>query len=521
MLVGDIPRRNAYRYPNKTAVVCGERRLTWAQVNERTNRLANALLKVGLQKGERVGVYLSNVLEYVEIIYACAKAGLVIVPVNFRFTSREVAYHLKDSGARCVFTERALVPRVKEVLVDTPVEFLIGIGEAHSCPLDYDTLLLESSPEEPPRDLVNKDDLRIILYTSGTTGKPKGSMHSQESMLHCTINHIREMNMAKDDVCMLNLPFCTAGGMVQHLVFTYLGQTLVIIPKWDPEYVLSTIEKERVTVSHVVPTMIIDILNSPAFGKYNISSLRMLGYGSAPISPTVLREAITGFKCDFCQVYGASEAGGFCTFLSPEDHREALRSDPDILLSCGKESAYADVRIFGEHDEELPPGEIGEIVVRSDANCLGYLNMPEASKELLRGGWVHTGDMARKDERGYIYIVDRKKHMIISGAFNIYPAEIEKIIARHPGIRDVAVIGIPHERWGETPLALIVLKDTWKGKELRVEEEVMNLCREQLAGYKRPSAIEFRDTFPISPAGKIMKRVLREPYWKGRERRVN
>jgi len=503
MLVGDVPRGNARRWPTKTAVVSGSARLTWAAVDERANRLATHLLGRGLRQGDRVAVCARNTAEWPEVAFGLAKAGLVAVPVNIRLSAPEIAHILADSGTRggIVHTDQA-------ALAGEPfsvLEHVLQIGGSEAG-LDYEDALATGIAADPTPTTLRPDDVQFILYTSGTTGRPKGVVQSHRAMLAQAVDTAIVTEARHDDVTLGTTPSFTAGGMIRTVAALYLGQTLVLHARFDPEAVVEEIERSRVTMTTFIPTMLVRTLRVLEAVPRDLSSLRRISYGSAPVPPGLAQEAMARLGCDLQQRYGLTEAGGQATILTPQEHRRAVAGEEWLLTSCGRETPFAEIRIVDEAGNPLPPGEVGEIVIRSDAVALGYWNRPEAAAETFRPGGLWSGDLGRLDERGYLYIAGRKTDMVISGGFNVYPAEIERVIAEHPGVELVTVVGVPDPEWGETPVAVVVPRGE---PSPDLEEQLRVLCRGNLAGYKQPRRFAFRSELPLGPAGKILKREVR------------
>ncbi|MFJ8749017.1 class I adenylate-forming enzyme family protein [Streptomyces sp. NPDC102441] len=507
MLVGDISRNNARRHPGKAALVEADRTHTWAQVDERACRLANYLVSRELTKGDRVLVISRNALEWAETVYALSKAGLVAVPVNIRLAADELVHIRDDSGARAAIVHTDQAERFATELAGLDV--VVEIGGA-TVGTEYESALAGAPATDPtPKDLV-PEDILFILYTSGTTGRSKGVIHSHRGLIAQAVDTNLVTEGQRADVFLATTPFFTAGGMVRTLAWTYLGQTMVIHRRFDPQAVIDEIERSRITFTTFIPTMLQRTLRLlEADPDRDMSSLRRISYGSAPVPPGLAKEAMDRLGCDLQQRYGLTECGGQATILTPQDHRDVVAGRTAIATSCGQETPMCEIRIVDEQGEELPPGEIGEIVIRSEANAAGYWNRPEQTEEAFRPTGLWSGDLGYLDEDRYLHITGRKTDMIISGGFNVYPAEIERVIAHHPQVELVTVVGVPHPEWGETPVAAVVPrgKDTDTG---RLAEELTELCREQLAGYKQPRRFEFRTELPLGPAGKILKRVVAE-----------
>jgi acyl-CoA synthetase (AMP-forming)/AMP-acid ligase II len=510
VLIGDICRRNARRYPRKTAVVFGDVELTWAALDERANRLATFLLAQDLRAGDRVAVVAGNTLEWPEVTFALAKAGLVLVPVNVRLAPNEATYILEDSGCRAAIVHDEQAARFADVV--DGLEVIVQIGGS-SIGHEYGSALEKGRNVDPTPTTLTPADIQFLLYTSGTTGRPKAVINEHQGMVAQIFDTSIVTEARHDDVLLALTPFFTAGGMVRTLTWLFLGQTMVIHPRFDPEHTLAEIERRRVSMTTFIPTMLLRVLQQLESGPpRDTSSLRRISYGSAPVPPGLAREAMERLGCDLQQRYGLTEAGGQVTILTPADHRAMVAGATQLGESCGRETPQAEIRVVGEDGEELPRGEVGEIVVRADSSGRGYWQRPEATAETFRPEGLWTGDLGRMDDEGYLYVVGRKTDMIISGGFNIYPAELERVIGGDPEVDLVAVVGAPHSEWGETPVAVVVAKGD--GCDLaQLEERLRQLCRAELAGYKQPREFEFRSELPLTPAGKILKRELRAAYY--------
>jgi acyl-CoA synthetase (AMP-forming)/AMP-acid ligase II len=508
MLIGDISRHNARRYPSKTAVVYGDRRLTWAAVDERANRLGTYLLGRGLAKGDRVAVCVRNSGEWPEITYGLAKAGLVLVPINTRLTPPEIQFIVEDSDCRgaLVHTDQADIGAKAFDGLDTIIE----IG-GKSLGQEYEAALANGRDVDPTPPSLTPDDLHVVLYTSGTTGHPKGVMNDQRGMMVQTLDTTIATEARHADVMLATTPFFTTGGVVRALTWLYLGQTMVIQPRFDPEQLIDAIERHRVTMTTFIPTMLIRTLRQLEEGPArDLSSLRRISYGGAPVSVELISEALERLGCDMQQRYGLTEAGGQVTILTPEDHRDLLAGKVSIRSSCGRETPQAEIWIADDDGNPLPPGEVGELIIKADSQARGYWNRPEQTEETFRPTGVRSGDLGWMDDERFLHISGRKTEMIISGGFNIYPAEIERVLSSHDHVDLVAVVGAPHPEWGETPVAVIVAKgDIDPG---RLEAELRELCRDQLGGYKQPREYEFRAELPLGVAGKVLKREIRAGF---------
>jgi acyl-CoA synthetase (AMP-forming)/AMP-acid ligase II len=507
MLIGDISRHNGRRYPAKTAVISEGRQLSWGAVDERANRLATYLQSTGLKKGDRVAVCARNTLEWPEITYGLAKAGLVLVPVNIRLTSAEIQYIIDDSGVAAAIVHGDQAEIAAGPLAGAGVGTVLELGGT-SLGKEYEEALAGGRNVDPtPADLT-QDDLHVLLYTSGTTGHPKGVMNDHRGMMAMTLDTTIATESKHEDIGLATTPFFTTGGVVRALTWLYLGQTIVIHPKFDPEALLDSIERDRVTFTTLIPTMLIRTLRLLEEGKTrDLSSLRRISYGGAPVSKEVIQEALVRLGCDMQQRYGLTEAGGQFTILTPRDHRDLLAGKESIKSSCGRETPMAEVWIIDDDGNRLPAGETGEIVVRADSQARGYWNRPEQTAQTFRPEGVWSGDTGWLDDEGYLHIAGRKTDMIISGGFNIYPAELERVLGSHEQVDTVVVVGRAHPEWGETPVAVVVPRGNVDTAAL--EADLRALSRAELGGYKQPREYVFRSEVPLGPAGKVLKREVK------------
>jgi long-chain acyl-CoA synthetase len=515
----DILIKTANQYPEREILVFQDKRIKAREYLNRVFRVSNALLGLGLKKGDRVAVLLSNSHHSVECFHGNSCAGLVLVPLNSRNSPREHLYMLNNSEASAIILGKEFAETVSSILPEaSTVSHAICIGDTpHSSMLDYDDLLAKSSPTDPQIGIAD-DDMSAIRYTSGTTGHPKGVHRDHRSDITAVYNCLIDgLEIRGTDAVALTGPVTHASGslILPHFV---RGAKVVILPGFNARKLIETIEKERITTLYLVPTMIVMLLAEPGIENYDLSSLRTIRYGASPIAPEVLKRAIDLFGNVFVQGYGLTEGSMPLTLLIKEDHiMDGSEKKLKRLSSVGREVTLTKVRIMDVEGNILPPGEIGEIVAQSDQIMKGYWKNPEATTETLRSGWLHTRDMGYMDEDGYLFLVDRKDDMIISGGFNIYPREVEDVIYMHPAVLEAAVFGIPDEKWGETVKAVISLR---KGMTA-TEEEIIEHCKANLASYKKPTSVDFIDDIPKNPNGKILKKVLKEPYWSGKERKIN
>jgi len=511
-VLGDLLRLNAKRFPEKKALIMDESYLTYNQLNQQANQLAHALIALNVNPGDRVAILAYNCIEYVTIYYAALKCGAVVVPLNFRYKRDELIYTVNNAGPKVLFFGPEFISLVDSALPDflPSLSFISISGQTLEGGFRLRSLLAKGATSDP---LLKVDPASpcTSIYTSGTTGFPKGVLMSHSAWLNTYTGIVVEGDAQHDEVAVVCMPLFHGGGMHVLLQSTFLrGGTGVLMAKgFDPDKFLSAVEKYDVTLTLLVPTQLAMLANHPGTNKYDVKSLKKVWYGSAPISPTVLEASIALFDVKFYQWYGQTETG-MVVVLRPEDHK-------NMSQCTGREVFNADVRVVDEEGQDTPVGEIGEIVsAQRLGGMIGYLNMSEAYKETLRDGWIYTGDLARVEEGGYLTIVDRKRDMIISGGENIYPKEIEDLISGHPGVQEVAVIGIPDDVWGESVCAVVVKKE-----QSQLEEaDIISFCTSGLSGYKKPKRVTFVMELPRNAAGKVTKNILREPYWAGRQKRI-
>lgn len=502
MTLDDIVRRNGLRFPAKPALVFDGAVCSWAELDLHVNRLANALLHAGLRGGDRVAVLLGNCSEYFEIYFACARAGLVAVPVNYRLTGPELDQVIDHAQPSLLITDGEYAGQAGAIK-NLPARRWCISEKAVPGFEDYSSIM-EAADATPVSAGAN--DTFAIFYTSGTTGLPKGALVSHRNLEMNGYNQAIADRSVPGDINLLATPIYHMGAVFMAVTYMMLGCTQHILRKFDPGAWLALLEQSRASVALLVPTMINAVVNAPGLRGHDLSSLRLVFYGGGPMPVSVLERAIERLGCGFTQGYGLTETLE-ATFLVSADHVvNGTGTQTRRLASAGREAVGAEIRIVDEAGADLGAGETGEVLIKSESVIAGYWNNPDETANAIRDGWFHTGDLGYLDEDRYLFVVDRKKDMVISGGMNIYSKEIESVLYRHPAVLEAAVIGLPDEEWGEIVTAVISLKP---GREAS-ERELVDLCRTSLAGYKKPRKVFFLDELPKNPSGKILKRVLRE-----------
>jgi fatty-acyl-CoA synthase len=515
--MGALLERCGAAYGPDEAVVYGDRRITYAQQLVNIRRTGRALLDLGLSAGDRVAILMSDRPELLDAYYGILWAGLAVVPLNARLGREDHRFILEDSGARVVVHDASTADRVADVALDAGVDTLISVDE--EAVLDGGHLLSRltvDQPDGPGRPESSPDDLFGVFYTGGTTGRPKGVEHGHRGFISALFSEMLELGLGEMDRFAHVAPLTHAGGLFVLPVWMR-GGTNVILGGFDPDKLIDTIERERITATMMVPTMVYVLLDKVG-GSTDVSSLQTLIYGASPIGQERLLEGLERFGPIFSQLYGQTEAPNQLTTLRKADHAAAVASgNHSALASCGRPVAIAQVRIVDDDMNDVEPGGSGEIVARGPHVMRRYWNRPEETEEALRGGWLHTGDIAQMDERLFVSIVDRKKDMIISGGFNVYPKEVETTLFTHPAVRDVCVIGVPDDKWGEAVKAVVVSDpDTSVSAE-----ELIAWVKDRKGSVLTPKTVEFMEAIPLTAVGKHDKPALRSEYWGGRGRAVN
>jgi acyl-CoA synthetase (AMP-forming)/AMP-acid ligase II len=514
--VADITRVHAAERPDAVALDFRDETTTYRQLDERASRVAQGLIALDQKPGARVGYLGKNASRYFEVLLGAFKARAVVVGVNWRLAAPEMAYVLNDAGCEVLFVGRDFYDIAAKVKADCPrLKTVIAIDGGHESWPAFADWRDGQAARDPMLAIAPEDDV-IQLYTSGTTGHPKGVQLTNANYLSifACLGNAPLGQYEPEDVILIAMPFFHVAGVNIGLLTLAQGARGVVLGETDPAEILRLIGAKKVTYAFLVPALILFVLQHPLAKTTDFSSLKNISYGASPISDEVLLRAKETFGCGFLQVYGLTETTGGGTFLLPEDH-EPPRGK---LRSCGRPAPGHEIRVVGADNNVLPPGEVGEIQIRSNNVMKGYWNRGDATrKAICNQGWFSTGDAGFFDAEGYLYIHDRVKDMIVSGGENIYPAEVENAVMGHPGVADVAVIGVPDDRWGEAVKAIIVKKP---GVD-PTPAEIISFARERIAGYKLPKSVDFIEVLPRNPSGKVLRRELRQPYWEGRGRQVN
>jgi acyl-CoA synthetase (AMP-forming)/AMP-acid ligase II len=509
---------HAREQPDAPFAYFAGREISYAEAQARANQIANALVAEGLATGTRIAFLAKNCAEYAIFYYGAAKAGAVPVPLNFRLAPPEWSYIVNDAGAELLFARGALVDAIDPIRGELKsVRRCLALeAPARAGWDDYEAWVARQPASAPAREVDANDDV-YQMYTSGTTGRPKGAVIQHRAVAANVAQLSSIAPISAGERYLIVAPMYHAAATIASFWIVQQGGALYILEDFVPAEVVRVLSDEGLVGATLVPAMIqACLVGVPDVAQRNFDKLRVMVYGASPIAVETLRRAIEVFGCDFAQGFGMTETTAVATILSTADHKRALAGRPELLLSCGRAIPGTSIRIVDESDTELPRGQVGEVLVRGPQLMRGYWNLKDASAEALRGGWMHTGDAARMDDEGFVYIQDRLKDMIVSGGENIYPREIEDVLFKHPAVADAAVIGVPDAQFGEAVKAVVVLR----AGAHATESELVDHCRAQLAGYKRPRTVDFIAELPRNPSGKVLKRELREPHWKGHTRRV-
>lgn len=518
--VGAVLDKAFKKYKDHFAFKIGGQEYSYGQVGKSVEKLAQAFMSLGLKKGDRIVIMTINSIEYLYADYAAAKAGLVIVPLNVMLTEKDIDYRIRDAEARAVLLDEFFYKKVglffkkydfvKSIICVTENKEILSQGV-----ISFRSLLETGSSAIPYPDIV-QEDLRAIMYTGGTTGEPKGVMHTHKSYLSIVYSEIVEFDIRDGEVMIQTAPLPHAAGFLIPPCLLRGGR-VIVTNGFDPEEFCKLVQQEKATWTFMVPTMIYAVLDHQKRTHYDLSSLRTICYGAAPISPRRLEEAMNMMGPVFHQGYSQMEVANQTAVFTKRQHVEAVEKGKlNRLKSTGMPIIMSQFRIVDENDRDVEKGKSGEIITRGPHMMKGYWRKPKETDEAIVNGWLHTGDLAYEDEDGYIYLVDRKHDMIISGGMNIYSAEVESVLAQHPAVAETIVIGIPDEKWGELVQGIVVKTP---GKDVS-EAELLEYCKIHLTAYKRPKRIEFYDAIPRTAYGKMDKKAVRKKYWEGQERMI-
>ena len=512
LLLGEIVASNARRFPDREAVIYGDTRLTFREFNARINRLAHALMDIGIKKGEKVAILLFNCNQYLEAYFALAKMGAIAVPVNFRLHPEEIAYIVDNADAVAFILGETFVDTIKGIQKDLPqIRQYISLTEKPVEGMLHFETLLQKYPDDEPLVLVEEDDPAFIMYTAGTTGRPKGAVLTHKGEVLVWTLAILEASREPTIGDMSHWRACAAppvfhlasfGTCLANLLF---GATVILPTEvFNPVELMQLLEREKCDAVLLIPAMANFLLQIPDLDKYDTSSLKAWFSGAAILTTDLRRRFMEAFPhVNIFDCFGQTETNAVVSILRPSD---AARK----VASVGAGLPFLEIRVVDDQDRDVPVGEAGEAIYRGRTIMKEYYNNPEATAAAFRNGWFHSGDVVRRDEDGFIYVVDRKTDMIVSGGENIYPAEVEEVLYKHPKILEAAVIGVHDEQWGENVKAIVVTKPG----ETLTEEEVIEFCKGRLASYKKPRSVDFIDALPRNPAMKVLKTVLRQKYGK-------
>jgi len=513
-----ILHKAALAFPDKVAVVDGDLAFTYAQLRSRAEALACFFQKQHIGSQDRIAILEFNSYAFLEVYFASAGMGAVLTPINYRLSPREIAFILRDSGARWLVIDSALATTAENILKEkTALEGILWTGgppplSPQIASAAYERALRDQAGDFQPV-LPAQDDLVHLYYTSGTTGRPKGVKLTQQNVCLHALGTIAELGLSDSDVWGHIAPMFHLADAWATFAITWVGGRHVMLPHFDPETAMALIESQRITLSNLIPTMLNLMVKHPRIKAYDFSSLRVILSGGAPIAPELVNTIVEAFHCDYIQTYGMTETSPYLTLSRLKEHLLRLPPAQQLIYKAktGRPFITVDLMVVDKNGTPVAADEkqVGEIWVRGDTVTPGYWNRPDETREAFHDGWLKTGDLAVIDTEGYVNIVDRKKDMIISGGENIYSIEVENVLYMHPKILEAAVFGIPDEKWGEAVKAAVVLK----AGETATQEELIRFCKTHLAAYKAPKTIDFLVELPKTGSGKLFKKALRDPYW--------
>ena len=518
MHLADTLRKACQFFPDKAAVICGNRRWTYEEFFGRLSRFSDYLKGMGIEKDDRVAILHSNCHCFLEVYYAIVLRGAVAVPLNYRLSAEELAVIMNDAGAKALIAQPRFRPLVDPIRTGIPnVEMIIWTGDTtgglpdRQVDFSYEKIV-SGEPAKIPDVEVSEDDIAQLYYTSGTTGRPKGVMLTHKNVMVHALGTIAELQLTDRDVWLHAAPLFHLADAWATWAITWVGGTHVLVSEFDPPAVLAAIEREGVTLTNLIPTMLNMLVNYPGVKNYDYRRLRVLLSGGAPIAPEVVRRIVETFQCDYIQTYGMTETSPYLTLSLLKGH--LLLKSPEEQLSfkskTGREFIAVELKVVTDAGWEIrrDEKEVGEIIVRGDTVTPGYWQLPGETARAIKNGWLYTGDMAVMDAEGYVTIVDRRKDMIVTGGENVYSTEVENTLYQHPAVLECAVVGIPDEKWGEAVQGIVVLRPGCEASE----EEIIRFCKERIARYKAPKCIDFISVLPKTGSGKIEKKKLRDKY---------
>jgi acyl-CoA synthetase (AMP-forming)/AMP-acid ligase II len=505
--------------PDAELLISGKDVLSYRDSAKAANQMGNALRACGLKEGDRVAFLAKNCLEYGLIYFACSKCGVVPVPLNYRLAPDEWRYVIDDAQAKLVLARGDLVRALDPVKGALPaVQRFVALDTEPPAGWQAYSEWIAGHSTEPPSTHATNATPAYQMYTSGTTGRPKGAIITHASVSANIAQAQAQLFVKRGERYLLVVPLYHAAGALALFNSVAGGGAAYLQEDFNPHEVVRALSEDEIALTTMVPAMIqACLLMVPGVAERKYLKLRQITYGASPIGEDTLKKAMSVFGCDFVQGYGMTETTAVLTFLLAPDHLRALREKPELLRSCGRPVLGTEIRIADAAGESLPTGEVGEILARGPQIMEGYWNMPEATREALVDGWLRTGDVGRMDDEGYLYILDRAKDMIVSGGENVYPNEVENVLFGHAAIADVAVIGVPDDQWGESVKAIVVLRSGERAEA----DDIRAFCRGKLAGYKIPKSVDFVSALPRNATGKVLKKELRAPYWANRDRHVS
>lgn len=503
--LGDIPRHYARTTPHRAALLDSSGPTSFAELDHRSNRVANVLRGIGISSGDRVALLAKNTTRYFEVLFGANKAGAALLPLNWRLAAPEIQEILQDSTPEVLIADREYAELAADIVRSAGLTTrIIDADFAQAGAGELDALMQRASASDPAIE-ISPWETAILMYTSGTTGKPKGAQLSHQGYLYLRLceNLQHSFGYTGDDLMLTVMPLFHAMGVGLSLQALYNGVPVAVYSMPSPAALIDLIAQDRPTVIPLVPTVIQMLLDDPHNARADYSSVRLVIYAGASIGVELLRRALTEMKCGFMNFYGATETSAGVTFLLPQDHRV---DDDTSLKSCGRPLPLVEIKVIDTEGNELPDGQVGEFLIRSPSLITGYFNQPETTAAAFRDGWYHSGDCGYRDAAGLFYIVDRLKDMIVTGGSNVYSTEVEQVVSRLDGVRTCAVVGLPDPKWGEQVVAAVVAEP---GANL-TEELVIAHCRGLIAGYKVPKQVHFIDALPLTASNKVLKRALRE-----------